>query len=104
LSFLVLRRKREIGIRMALGARRGQVIRLLLSEMALVMCSGVLAGLAAAILCGQFVQSELYGVKSFDAAVFLASVVFLAACSLLAAALPAWRASRVDVTTTLRQQ
>jgi len=104
LSFLVLRRKREIGIRLALGARRGQVIGLLLHEMAPVIGAGVLAGLAAAILCGRFVQSELYGVKSFDAAVFLASVVLLAACSLFASALPAWRASRVDVTTTLRQQ
>jgi len=104
LSFLAARRNREIGIRMALGARRTQVIRLILREMAGSIACGVAGGVAAAILCGRFVESQLYGVNALDSGVYFVSIAVLGACSLLAAALPAWRASRLDPTAALREQ
>jgi predicted permease len=104
LSFIVARRSREIGIRVALGATRGRVVRIVLQEMAAVILAGVAAGVAAGLACGRFVETQLYGVKASDTGVFVASVAALTACSLLAAAYPAWRASRLNPTTALRQE
>jgi predicted permease len=104
LSFLVARRHREIGIRVALGARRGRVVRMVLSEMTATFLSGVFAGTAAAFLCGRLVETQLYGVKPFDSRVFLTGIAALSLCALLAVALPAWRALRLDPATVLRHE
>jgi hypothetical protein len=104
LSFLVARRSREIGIRMALGAERARVVRLVLAEMTAASVAGLAGGVGAAIVCGRWVQAELYGVTPSNPGIFIAGVAALAACALLAAAVPAWRASRLDPTAALRQE
>ena len=104
LSFLVARRDREIGIRVALGARRGRVIRMVLGEMTATFLSGVFAGTAAAFFCGRIVEAQLYGVKPFDSRIFLTGIAVLSLCALPAAALPAWRASRLDPAMVLRHE
>jgi predicted permease len=104
LSFVVARRSREIGIRVALGASRGRVVAIVLREMGVVIVTGIAAGVAAGLVTGKYVETQLYGVKATDTGVFAASVGLLAACALLAAAFPAWRASRLNPTTALRQE
>ncbi len=102
LSFVVARRTREIGIRIALGADKGRVIRLIILEMLPVIFLGIAAGVIGGLLCGRFVESQLFGVKTADPIVFALSGTVLLAASLLAAFIPAWRASRIDPMTSLR--
>jgi ABC-type antimicrobial peptide transport system permease subunit len=104
LAFVVTRRTREIGIRMALGAGRGTVIRLVVREMAAVILAGLAAGLATAYLAGSYVETQLFGVKAADGAVFGVSVVTLLIASLLASLIPAWRASRISPMRALRYE
>jgi predicted permease len=104
LSFVVARRSREIGIRVALGASRGRVVRIVLREMAVVILAGVVAGVGAGMACGKYVKTVLYGVEPSDPGVFAMSVVLLLAAALLAAAYPAWRAARLDPTKALRTE
>lgn len=102
LSFVVLRRTRELGIRMALGAARAGVIRLVMREMLLVILTGIAAGVFAGLLCGRFVESQLFGVSAADPVVFVCSAAALLSASLAAAFAPAWRASRVNPAAALR--
>jgi predicted permease len=102
LTFVVARRTREIGIRMALGADRGRVVRLVISEMLLVVVVGTAAGVLAGLLCGRLVESQLFGVNGTDVPVFVISAAALLAASLAAAFTPAWRASRIDPMSALR--
>ena len=104
LAFLVARRTREIGIRMALGAEPGKVIRLVMREMFLVIVAGITAGVITGILCGRFVETQLFGVKPGDAQIYVISVAALLAASLAAAFLPAHRASRIDPMRALRTE
>jgi predicted permease len=104
LSFVVARRSREIGIRVALGATRGRVVAIVLREMAAVIVAGIFAGVAAGLACGRYVETVLYGVEPSDTGVYASSVALLLAAALLAAAYPAWRASRLNPTTALRQE
>jgi putative ABC transport system permease protein len=103
LTFVVARRTRELGIRMALGADRGRVVRLVMGEMLLVVVLGTAVGVLAGLLFGRLVQSQLFGVNGADAPVYLISVTALLAAALGAALAPAWRASRIDPMTALRQ-
>jgi len=102
MSFVVTRRTREIGIRLALGATRASAIRLVLRD-AVVM---IAAGIAIAIPCvgalGKLVQSQLFGVTATDPATIAAAALVLAAGTLTAAFIPAWRASNVSPTDALR--
>jgi predicted permease len=104
LAFVVARRTREIGIRMALGAGQGGVIRLVLREVLLFIAAGVVIGVAGAIAAGRYVESQLFGVKANDPPVFAMSVAALLAAALTAAFLPAWRASRIDPVRALRHE
>jgi ABC-type antimicrobial peptide transport system permease subunit len=104
LAFVVTRRTREIGIRMALGAGQGTVIRLVMGEMLTVILLGLAAGVAAAWLCGRYVETQLFGVKAVDTPVFAASVATLLAASLIASLAPAWRASRISPIRALRYE
>jgi putative ABC transport system permease protein len=104
LTLVVARRTREIGIRIALGADKGRVIRLIMREMVPVIIFGIAAGMITGLLCGRFVESQLFGVKAADPAVFVIGVAILLTASLAAAFLPAWRASRIDPMASLRHE
>jgi ABC-type antimicrobial peptide transport system permease subunit len=104
LSFVVARRTREIGIRIALGADKARVIRLIMMEMLPVILFGIAAGVITGLLCGRFVESQLFGVKAADPPVFVVGAAILLTASMLAALIPAWRASRIDPMTSLRHE
>src|SRR5262245_43335422 len=102
LAFVVTRRTREIAIRMALGAERRGVIRLVLGEMLLLFTLGIGAGVAAGLAGGRYVEGQLFGVSAFDPTVLAGSAVALFVASLAAGLIPAWRASRIDPMRALR--
>ena len=104
LAFVVARRTRELGIRMALGAERGSVVRLVMWEILPVVIVGIATGAASALLCGRYVETQLFGVKAAEPAVFLVSVGALLLVSMSAAFVPAWRASRIDPIRALRYE
>jgi len=104
LAFIVTRRTREIGIRMALGAEQGGVVRLVLKETVFVILGGVTAGVVASFIGGRYVETQLFGLKAADPPVFAVSVAVLLGASLAAAFIPAWRASRIDPLHALRYE
>ncbi len=100
----VARRTREIGIRMALGAQSGGIRRMVLREMLWILAVGLATGIPAALALSRLTESQLYGVKTYDAAVVAAAALALAATALAAAYLPARRASRVSPINALRHE
>jgi predicted permease len=104
LSFHVVRRTAEIGIRMALGATRGQVVTLFLRHTALILGSGILPGIVLTVVAGRSARTLLFGVKETDPwALALASGVLIVG-GLLATLVPARRASGLDPVQTLRAE
>jgi len=104
MAYAVTQRYREIGIRMALGAERRSVVRLVVRQALGLAGTGVVLGLAAALALLRVVSSLLYGVTASDLRTFLAGTLLLTALALLASYLPARRASRVDPVTALRTE
>ncbi|MBZ5602020.1 MAG: ABC transporter permease [Acidobacteriia bacterium] len=104
LAYNVTRRTREIGLRMALGADAGNVRRLILREVALMVSIGTAAGLTAAAAGGKLVQSMLYEMKPWDAAIYAGSAAILWIIALAAAYIPARRATSVDPLVALRYE
>ncbi|HMD96011.1 MAG TPA: ABC transporter permease [Terriglobia bacterium] len=104
MSYAVARRTSEIGIRMALGARRLDVVGMVLRETMLMVAVGVAVGLPVALAVSRFVSSRLYGLSSNDPLSIVAATLILLAVAVLAGTLPAHRASRVDPTTALRYE
>jgi predicted permease len=104
MSYSVQRRTREIGIRMALGARTGGVLRMVARQGLVLAGIGVAIGLALALLVSRFAASLLYGISATDAPTFLAVPVLLLAVAALAVLLPARRAARTDPLTALRYE
>jgi putative ABC transport system permease protein len=104
MAFIVARRTREIGIRMALGASRGNVAWLVLREVARITSIGLLIGLCAAVVTSHFIQSQLFGVSGYSPAVLGMTVGLLLAVALLAGGLPARRAASVEPTVALRYE
>jgi predicted permease len=100
----VARRTNEIGLRMALGAARGQVLWMVLRETLLLVLAGVGLGVPAALLATRLTASFLFGLKPGDPVVLASAVIALAAVALLAGYLPAHRASRLDPMTALRYE
>ena len=101
-SYTTGQRTREIGVRMALGARRGDVLRLILRQGLRVSLVGVAAGLAAALYLTRFLVAQLYGVPPRDALTFAVTAAAMTAVSLAATYLPARRATRVEPVVALR--
>jgi predicted permease len=103
-SFLVTQRTREIGIRMALGAQRPDVMRLVLREAMSPVAIGAAIGLVAATAVANAIASLLFGVRPLDPSSLLAAPLLLTAAALLASYLPARRATRVDALVALREE
>jgi predicted permease len=103
-AYTVARRTREIGIRLAFGAKPGDAQRMILREGLLITSVGVIAGLGLSLVAGKLLGSVLYKVSGVDPLVFLTATVVMAAVSLLACYLPALRASRVDPMVALRYE
>jgi ABC-type antimicrobial peptide transport system permease subunit len=101
-SHSVALRTREIGIRMALGARRADAVALIVRRALTPVAIGAVAGLAIASLGSRVLVSQLYGVSPLDPAAFITTAVFLLSAAAVAAWLPARRAARVDPVTVLR--
>ncbi|HEV2116022.1 MAG TPA: FtsX-like permease family protein, partial [Terriglobales bacterium] len=101
-SYVVVQRQREIGIRMALGARRGQVFQLMLSQGARMALAGLAIGVGAAFGLTRLMTSMLYGVKPTDALTFAVAAGVLCAIALAACCIPARRATRVEPMLALR--
>jgi predicted permease len=104
LAYRVSMRTAEIGVRMAVGARREQVIWMILQDSLLLTAAGVVIGVPLAMLVGQALTSSLYGVKPLDAVSYLLAVVGLAVVALVASAVPAGRAASVDPMRALRAE
>jgi putative ABC transport system permease protein len=103
MAYTVAQRTQEIGIRMALGAARADVLRLVLREVVGLTGLAIAAGVAGAFLASRSLESLLYGVRPADPATYAAVAALLFGVALLAASIPARRATRIDPTTALRQ-
>jgi putative ABC transport system permease protein len=104
MAFLVAQRAHEFGIRMALGAQRVDVQRLVLGHAARLVATGLGQGLAVALAASRLVSSQPFGIRATDPATYAAAVGVLACVALVACELPAVRATRVDPATTLRSE
>jgi ABC-type antimicrobial peptide transport system permease subunit len=103
-SYGVARRTSEIGIRMALGARQGNVVLMVLCEVLMLAAIGIVAGVPMALAVSRLVESFLFGLKPTDPAALTLSVVILALAVIVAGYVPARRASRIEPTTALRHE
>lgn len=104
LSFTVAQRTHEIGVRMALGAERSGLLGMVIGDAARLSVTGVVFGVGAALALTRFVKSILFGVSATDVSVYAALAVGTVVFSAFAAALPAWRATRVDPIRALREE
>jgi predicted lysophospholipase L1 biosynthesis ABC-type transport system permease subunit len=103
-AYLVTQRSREIGIRMALGAQRGNVLALVLAEAMRLTGVGVLLGTLGAIATTRWLSSELYEISATDPLTFVLAALTLAGVSLCATAIPARRATAIDPARTLQSE
>ena len=104
LSYRVGRRSAEIGVRMALGARRSQVVWMVLRGSLLLCAAGIVLGVPLAIAAGKGLESSLYGMKSLDLASYAFAIIGVAVVALLASAVPAGRAASVNPVRALRSE
>jgi putative ABC transport system permease protein len=104
LAFTLSRRTHEIGIRMALGAERRDVLRLVVKQGLFLTLVGLALGLAGAVGMTRVLESLLFGVSYTDPSIFLSVTFFVTLVALLASYLPARRAGRVDCVTALRYE
>ena len=104
MALTVTQRTRELGIRMALGAARPSIFRLVLAHGMSLMGVGTVLGLIGALAVGRALMSLLYNVGAFDAGAVITAVLALLAVALLACCLPARRATKVDPIVALRAE
>ena len=102
MSLIVSERTREVGVRLALGAQPSELLRMIVGQAAKLAGIGVVLGIVAAALIAPLLDSQLYGVRSFDPATFVMVPAMLLATAALAALVPARKAMRVDPLTALR--
>jgi predicted permease len=104
MAYVVTRRTREIGIRIALGALRSNIIAMIMREVFILIGAGLAAGFSLTLILADLIRSQLYGLNSRDPLTFIGSAIVLTLAAGLAGFLPALRASGVDPTTALRQE
>ena len=104
MAYTVSRRTGEIGIRMALGAERGQISLMVLRETLILVVCGLVIGIPAALGASHLVRSQLYGLKPYDAPTIVVACAIMAAVTLLASYLPAHRAAATDPMQALRME
>ena len=103
-SYVAALRRKEIGIRVALGARRQDIGRLVLVQGAIPVAAGIAVGLVLALWASRLASSFMFGVKPWDPLTFAIATIALGALALLASYLPARRAARLDPVSALRQE
>src|SRR3954453_8007016 len=104
MAFVVARRRKELGIRLALGAEPGGVIWLVMKEVLLLLAIGLAVGIPSAMALGRYVSTQLYGIDARDPWIASATVVLLALVSAAAGLIPAHRAGRIDPILALRYE
>jgi predicted permease len=104
IAFVVARRRKELGLRLALGADPGNVLWMVMKEVVVLLSIGLAVGIPAAIGLGRFVSSQLYGIEPNDPFIAVSTVVLIAAVSAAAGLIPARRASRIDPILALRYE
>ena len=102
-SHAVQARRAEFGVRMALGASPSGILHLVLRRIGVLLLTGLLLGLVASYWASTFVQTLLYELDPRDPATFITAVLVLGAVVLVAAGVPAWRATRLDPASVLRE-
>jgi predicted permease len=104
MAYSVVQRTREMGLRMALGAKQSDVLTLVLRQGMALVLAGVAIGVVCALVITRVIASQLYSVRATDPATFIAVAVLLSGVALVATLLPAWRATLVDPTVALREE
>jgi len=104
MSYLVTRRTAELGLRIALGAGAGDVLRAVLGRALWLAAAGLAAGIGLSLAGARILAGLLFGVQASDSATYAGVLLAVVVSTLLAAAVPAWRASRIDPAVALRQQ
>jgi hypothetical protein len=104
LAYIVEQRALEVALRLAVGAQRGDVLRMILKRGMVLAAIGVAVGLGISLVATRFIATLLYGVKPFDALTFCGMSLVLLAVAFVASAAPAYRAAQTDPMTTLRTQ
>jgi putative ABC transport system permease protein len=103
-SFAISQRTQEFGIRMALGASGGEILRIALQPVVTLTAIGVAIGIAGSLALGQMVRGFLYGVSATDPVSIIGCSLFLALVAILAGLIPARRASRLNPVSVLRSE
>jgi putative ABC transport system permease protein len=104
MSYMAAQRRTEIGVRIALGATRGDVVSILTGSGARLAAIGLVGGLAITLAAGRVIESMLYGIRPRDPFAIAGAVLLLSGAALIAALIPALRAARVDPAMTLREE
>jgi putative ABC transport system permease protein len=104
MSYMVARRRNEIGIRMALGANRGDVVRMVMGEAGILLGAGVIVGAVLAVVAARTASTLLFGLQPGDPATLALAAAGLGLVAMLASYLPALRASRLEPTEALREE
>jgi predicted permease len=104
MAFVVVRRKKELGIRLALGAQPAYVIWIVMKEVLLLLAIGLAIGIPAAVGAGRYISAQLYGIQPNDPSIAISTTVLLAVVSAAAGLIPAHRASRIDPILALRHE
>jgi ABC-type antimicrobial peptide transport system permease subunit len=104
ISYMVARRQNEIGVRIALGADRGRVIRLVMKEAMLLLTVGLAAGIVLAFWAARAAATLLYGLEPYDPVSMLSAIVLLAVIALAASYAPARRAAALEPMAALRNE
>jgi ABC-type antimicrobial peptide transport system permease subunit len=104
MAFVVARRRKELGIRMALGAQPGRVIWMVMREVLVLLGIGLAVGVPSALALARYLSSQLYGIQPHDPLIAVTTMALLAVVSAAAGLIPAQRASRIDPILALRYE